>query len=60
MSHLPQSETISLNRELSFLKQTISSLRDQLERNLELHECELGSLETEFKQKRNKFTQLGI
>ena len=45
MSLLPPSETNSLERELNFLKQTISSLRDQLERNMDLHDSELHAIE---------------
>ena len=51
MSPLPPLETSSLERELNFMKQTISSLRDQLDHSLELHELEIQSLEKEFKNK---------
>ena len=51
MSLLPPFETNSLERELNFLKQTIGSLREQLERNLDLHDTELQSLEEEHKNK---------
>ena len=55
MSLLPPHETNSLERELNFLKQTISALREQLEQNLDLHDSELQSLEENY---RNKETNL--
>ena len=45
MSPLPPPETNSQNRELNFLKQTISALREQLENSLDLHDSEIQSLE---------------
>ena len=41
----PPLETNSQNRELNFLKQTISALREQLEHSLDLHDSEIQSLE---------------
>ena len=58
MSLLPPSETNSLERELTFLKQTISSLRDQLERNMDLHDSELHAIEEGHAAKESNFQKL--
>ena len=58
MSPLPPQETNTLERELNFLKQTIGTLREQMERNLDLHDAELQSLEKKFSEKESSFQRI--
>jgi len=51
MSPPPLKETNSLERELNFLKQTVRSLRDQLDVNIDLHDSEIQSLEEEYQNR---------